>query len=177
MEEEKKKAYSEVVEILKLIEDEEKLEKIPFEVIELIKGNSDPSYKPEISKEIPLEDQNLKEQTYVILGWIASKYWGEDIVVQETSKNENAEDILKTDINPNTDIEEKQSQEITEERERSNIRNAGVYNDIEPSILNAELPILLSSLKWYQKLKIQIVKIFKAIFKLNKNKDKEGVNE
>ena len=39
MEEEKRKAYSEVVEILKLIEDEKALEAIPFEVIELIKKN------------------------------------------------------------------------------------------------------------------------------------------
>ena len=50
MEEEKRKAYSEVVEILKLIEDENRIEKIPFEVIELIKKNSDPEYKPIIDK-------------------------------------------------------------------------------------------------------------------------------
>ena len=47
MEENKKKAYSEIVEILKLIEDEEKLSKIPFEVIQMFKNNSDPEYKPD----------------------------------------------------------------------------------------------------------------------------------
>ena len=87
MEEEKKKAYSEVVEILKLIDDEERLEKIPFEVIELIKRNSDPTYKPTISKEKPLEEQNLMDETYAILGWIANKYWEENLY--ETSKEEN----------------------------------------------------------------------------------------
>ena len=77
MEEEKRKAYSEVVEILKLIDDEKRIEKIPFEVIELIKRNSDPEYRPRIDKEKPLEDQNLKKETYSIIGWIASKYWNE----------------------------------------------------------------------------------------------------
>ena len=79
MEEEKKKAYSEVVEILKLIDNEEKIEKIPFEVIQLIKNNSDPSYKPTIDKDKPLEEQNLKDETYSIIAWIANKYWNENI--------------------------------------------------------------------------------------------------
>ena len=48
MEENKKKAYSEIVEILKLIEDEEKLSKIPFEVIQMFKNNADSEYKPTI---------------------------------------------------------------------------------------------------------------------------------
>ena len=83
MEEEKRKAYSEVVEVLKLIENEKKIEQIPFEVIQLIKANSDPTYKPNISKEIPLEEQKLKDETYSILGWIASKYWGEKVEIKE----------------------------------------------------------------------------------------------
>ena len=65
-EEEKRRAYSEIVEILKLIEDEEKLEKIPFEIIEMIKNNSDPTYKPQISRDIPLDQQNLSKTTYGI---------------------------------------------------------------------------------------------------------------
>ena len=169
MEEEKRKAYSEVVEILKLIEDEEKLEKIPFEVIELIKQNSDPTYKPHISTEIPLEEQNLMDQTYVILGWIASKYWGEDIMNTETQNEEETVPNLQEDIKP-----------LQEERV---IRNAGVYNDIDPEILEAEvpegtgnLPILLSSLKWYQRIKNQVIKFLKIIFRRNK-RNTEGVNE
>ena len=86
MDEEKRKAYSEVVEVLKLIDDEQKMEKIPFEVIEMIKLNSDPTYKPKISKEIPFEEQNLSKQTYAILAWLASKYWGEEFELNKQEK-------------------------------------------------------------------------------------------
>ena len=53
MEEENKNAYSEVIEILKLVDDEEKLEKLPIEMLEVLKSKANPSYKPVISKEIP----------------------------------------------------------------------------------------------------------------------------
>lgn len=168
MEEEKKKAYSEVVEILKLIDDEERLEKIPFEVIELIKRNSDPIYKPTISKEKPLEEQNLMDETYAILGWIANKYWGENLY--ETSKEDEIEQI---------------SENVVEEvKEEKVIRNAAVYNDIEPVALGEymvgeaeNLPILISDVKWYQKIKIQVIKFLKIIFRINKKTNKEGVSE
>ena len=42
-----------------MIDNEEKLEKIPFEVIELIKNNSDPQYRPNIDKNKPLEEQKF----------------------------------------------------------------------------------------------------------------------
>ncbi len=144
MEEEKQKAYSEVVEILKLIEDEERIEKLPFEVVELIKRNSDPTYKPEISREIPLENQNLRKETYAILGWIASKYWGEEI----------CEVVKKTE-------------EIS------------VYNDIEPEAMELKdnLPMLVSDLKWHEKIKTFLIKFFKLVFRLGENKVEKGVNE
>ena len=98
MNEEKRKAYSEVVEVLKLIDDEQKLETIPFELVQLIKGNADPTYKPEISKEIPLEEQNLMEETYRIIAWIASKYWGENIE-KITEEKQNKIEKLKISLN------------------------------------------------------------------------------
>ena len=99
MEENKKKAYSEIVEILKLIEDEEKLSKIPFEVIEMFKNNSDPEYKPTISMEIPLEEQNLMNETYSILGFIATKYW---------------QDTLEEEVSVNNEVQEEKIEEVEE---------------------------------------------------------------
>lgn len=152
MNEEKKKAYSEVVEILKLM-DEEKLEKLPVEVAELIKGNSDPTYTPHISKDIPIEEQNLKEETYVILGWLANKYWGEEIIEIEEAKEE-----VEAEIN--------------------------VYNDIEPETICkeeneeiSELPMIITEEKWYQRVKVKIIKFLKTIFRINEKESKEGVNE
>ena len=86
--------YSEVIEVLKLIESDEKLEKLPMEFVELIKNKSNPEYKPQISKEIPLEEQNLKEETYAILAWIAQKYWNEKIFDKVYVENDIDQDIL-----------------------------------------------------------------------------------
>ena len=167
MEEEKKKAYSEVVEVLKLIEDEKRLEKIPFEVIELIKRNSDPEYKPTVSKEFPLEEQNLRNETYNILGWIASKYWNEDVGIESETQQE--VEIIEQNENIENVQLEKEIEEIQDnlEKEENIIRNAAVYNDIEPECLEGgNLPVLVSEIKWYQRIKKQVIRLFKIIFKI-----------
>ena len=177
MEEEKRKAYSEVVGILKLIEDEKALEAIPFEVIELIKKNADPTYKPNISKEIPIEEQNLRNETYSIMGWIANKYWGQEIGnenVEETPKSEekaqeeNIEHVQETIQNDTEQIENIEKSQTKEDEE------VYVYNDIEPECLEASnLPMLLD-IKWYQRLKNQVIKLIKKLFRI---KSKEKVIE
>ena len=60
-------AYSEVIEILKWVDDEKKLEALPMEMLEVLKAKSNPEYKPQISKDIPLDEQNLQPETYSIL--------------------------------------------------------------------------------------------------------------
>ena len=146
MEEEKRKAYSEVVEILKLIDDEQRIEKIPFEVIELIKRNSDPQYKPTINKDRPIEDQNLRNETYSILGWIANKYWNEDIIIEP--KNEITNEIK---------YEQQETKTINETINNIEER-ATNYNELEPKIIEYcteqdKLPILRSDIKWYSRIK------------------------
>ena len=169
MEEEKRKAYSEVVEILKMIDDEKRIEKIPFEVIELIKGNSDPTYRPTLSREIPLEEQHLRNETYSIMAWIASKYWGEDIgeIPEIKEIKENKEEIEKVEE------PEKIKEQIEEERP---VRNAAVYNDIERDILDGtNLPALIPEMSLFERIKQKIIKIFKIIFR--RNNSEEGVKE
>lgn len=177
MEEEKRKAYSEVVGILKLIEDEKALEAIPFEVIELIKKNADPTYKPNISKEIPIEEQNLRNETYSIMGWIANKYWGQEIGnenVEETPKSEekaqaeNIEHVQETIQNDTEQIENIEKSQTKEDEEVS------VYNDIEPECLEGSNLPMLVDIKWYQRLKNQVIKIIRKLFRI---KSKEEVIE
>ena len=184
MEEEKRKAYSEVVEILKLIEDEKALEAIPFEVIELIKKNADPTYRPNISKEIPIEEQNLKNETYSIMGWIANKYWGQEIGnenVEESQKvednsqvehieavKENAQDSIQEKTNNTEQIENTEKVNMKEDKEVS------VYNDIEPECLEGSNLPMLVDIKWYQRLKNQVIKIIRKLFRI---KSKEEVIE
>ena len=164
MEEEKRKAYSEVVEILKLIDDEKRIEKIPFEVIELIKNNADPQYKPNINKDKPIDEQNLRNETFSILGWIANKYWDEDIIIeQKQQKDDKVEDIEKEE-------RKSLSEEINNLDEK-----AAVYNDLDPKVIEYcteqnKLPILKSDLKWYKRVKEQIIRLFKIIFRIKENK-------
>jgi len=200
MEEEKKKAYSEVVEILKLIDNEEKIEKIPFEVIQLIKNNSDPSYKPTIDKDKPLEEQNLKDETYSIIAWIANKYWNENITIEQNNSetiqtgdtlNVNEQTEVKTaryegDQNETEEAEYETVQTETERIVNSNINNitetklspkASVYNDLEREILERcdqleQLPILKSDLKWFNRIKQQVLRLLKILFRV-KSAEKE----
>lgn len=160
MEESKRRAYSEVVEVLKLIEDEEKMEKIPFEVIELIKRNSDPEYKPETIREKSLEEQNISQEAFSILGWIADKYWGVNLF--ETTSNNFQETSQTENIEENKEIK--------------------IYNDIEPEILDMaenipenNLPIVVSNISWYKKIARRVVLFFKTLFKIQVNNSQEGV--
>ena len=163
MENENKKAYSEVIEILKWIDDEKKLEALPMEMLEVIKSKADPEYKPQISKEIPLEEQDLENETFSILAWIASKYWNESI----ENENTPVDNILNTKLEK---IEENKASddniELSVHKNDYEVSNTSEYKD--------KLPVLKSDLTWYQKIKIKIIEIFNKIFRKKFNNNQEG---
>lgn len=140
--EENKNAYSEVIEILKLIEDEETLEKLPIEMLEVLKSKTNPEYKPVILKDVPLEEQNLQKETYSILAWISTKYLLDD----EEIKQENIEDVKVED-------ECNKEEQAVDNKKESNYEN------------NDNLPVLYKDMKWYQKIKIKIIEFFNRLFK------------
>ena len=69
-----KKAYSEILEIFKYI-DEEELKKVPIEFIEKLEKQKDNNYKIKLDPNVPLEAQNLLEDTTNILAMLKLKYW------------------------------------------------------------------------------------------------------
>ena len=152
MENDNRNAYSEVIEILKLIDDEEKLEALPMEMLEVLKEKSNPEYKPQISMEIPLDKQNLQPETFSILSWIAQKYWNEEMEEEE-----------------NTIFEENNAQNIEEvEQEAESTQENTEQEKIEEEIKtdeNSNMPILYKDLKWYEKIRIKIVEFLNRIFK------------
>ena len=193
-EEEKRRAYSEIVEILKLIDDEEKLEKIPFEIIEMIKNNSDPTYTPQISKDIPLDQQNLSKTTYGILAWLSSKFWGDDDNKKDKfgdTENDNLKDNEEdVDTEDPKDVDDEQGKEENNEEEKQEGDkeekiSAIVYSDLDPEFLEkiekldekTNLPISINSLKFYEKMIIKIMHFLRKIFKANHANLREGVNE
>ena len=76
MENNLRKSYSEVYEILNLMENIY-LDKIPNKVIELINNERDRDFKTSISTDIPLEKQKLQRDTLAILAILYLNYWCE----------------------------------------------------------------------------------------------------
>lgn len=172
--EDNKNAYSEVIEILKLVDDEKRLEALPMEMLELLKSKANPEYKPIISKKIPLDEQNLQPETYAILNWITQKYWEDAVENSEANQFDNIESI---ETNEQNNVEESNNQEEIQESISVNSENL-VSTEIEKNIETAEsetsnLPVLFDDLKWYEKIKIKIIELFNRIFKRNKAKENQ----
>lgn len=163
MEEENKNAYSEVIEILKLVDDEKKLEALPMEMLEVLKSKANPEYKPLISKEIPLDEQNLAPETYSILSWIAMKYWNEENELIEDEKN----NIIEKEENKKPESKQDENKDDENKEIIDNAHNMEIKNEDEENLL----PVLHKELKWYEIIKNKIIELFKRIFKNKKTND------
>lgn len=85
-------AYSEIYEILNLMEDEDK-ERVPQEVRNFFEEQRMKEYKPKIRTDIPLTEQNLKRETVVLLTILVINYWCDSeeekqSFIDELEKNE-----------------------------------------------------------------------------------------
>lgn len=170
--EDNKNAYSEVIEILKLVDDEKKLEALPMEMLELIKSKANPEYKPIINKDIPLDEQNLQPETFALLNWITQKYWG-DLEVEEIQDSETPEIMEQTEKAEEHEIQEEKIQDSISEDEE-NIMNT--ENEQNTVCSGNNLPISFENLKWYEKIKIRIIELFNRIFKRSKSKENQEGN-
>ncbi len=105
-------AYSEVYAILNKMSPIY-IEKLPKKLRTIIIAEMDKKYKPEISLDIPLEQQNLNEKTYTILAMINLNYWCDDSehkkeLIQLYSKNDKVkEDAKRKKYNPDEIFENK----------------------------------------------------------------------
>lgn len=101
-----RKAYSEVYEILQLLDDKF-IDKVPRKFMEFIEKEKDNDYIPNIKPNVSLEEQELLEDTTNILAMLKLDYWCED---EEKKKellsilNQNEEEYqekLREKYNPN----------------------------------------------------------------------------
>lgn len=116
-------AYSEVYEILNLLEDEYK-ERVPKEVIEFFEQERDKEYYPIIDVNIPLEKQNLKRKTMVVLAILNLNYWCDseeekqailDNFAENEKKKQLAEKELAEKYNPDNLFKKRNKIEDTTE--------------------------------------------------------------
>lgn len=80
-----RQVYSEIDEFLGLLSNEQR-NKIPPKLREFFKEEKDQNYKKGINSNIPIKNQNLKEETLGIIALLNLQYW---------CKNEQEKDRLK----------------------------------------------------------------------------------
>lgn len=136
-----KRAYSEVYEILKLV-DKEYFDKIPKKFVEFLKREKDNNYIPNINENIPLEEQKLLNDTINILAMIKLDYW--------CSSEEEKSELLKL-LNEN---EKKHKEKINEKYNPENIFGRNTNREIKDLVEVKEK-------KWYEKFWDMFRNIFK----------------
>ena len=110
---ETRQAYSEIDEFLGLLSEEQKNE-IPKKLREFFREEKDKDYFKNIDKDIPIKDQNLKEETLAIIALLNLQYWYKDkekkrlqeIYAQNEKKYQ---DMLYEKYNPNDIFKEEKS--------------------------------------------------------------------
>lgn len=120
-------AYSEVYAILNMIEDEYK-ERVPKNVMDFFEEERDKEYNPIIDVNIPLEKQNLKRKTLVLLAILNLNYWCDS----EEEKQEILDSFAK-----NEELKRLKEKELTE---NYNINN--LFNKIENTENKTEVSLI-----------------------------------
>ncbi len=136
-----KKAYSEVYEILKMV-DKEYFDKIPKKFVEFLEREKDNNYIPNINENIPLEEQKLLNDTINILAMIKLDYW--------CSSEEEKSELLKL-LNEN---EKTHQENINEKYNPENIFEKTTDREIKDLVQVKEK-------KWYEKFWDMFRNIFK----------------
>ena len=81
-----RQAYSEVDTFLEIVSPEER-EKIPQKLKDIFREEKDNSYKKIINADVPIIEQNLKEETLSIIALLNLQYWCEDESEKERLRN------------------------------------------------------------------------------------------
>ncbi len=96
------KAYSEVYEILNLLEDEA-FSKVPKKILNFFNEERDKDYKPKIDLSKPLEEQGLMRDTIVLLAILNLNYWCDS----ENEKNDFLDELRRNGEYEKEALEEK----------------------------------------------------------------------
>ena len=118
-------AYSEVYAILNMIEDEYK-ERVPKNVMDFFEEERDKEYNPIIDVNIPLEKQNLKRKTLVLLAILNLNYWCDS----EEEKQEILDSFAK-----NEELKRIKEKELTENYNINNLFKKIENNETEVSLI------------------------------------------
>lgn len=153
-----KQAYAEIDAFIKILPDDIK-RKIPKNMKEFFKNQKDKNYKKEIDINIPIEDQNLKEETLALIALLYIKYICEDEEEKRNLKNIYAENERKY----REEIRDKYSVEKAMQK-RNEVRNN--FNNKENTIKNQNESTKEKSLTEYKESILKkIINKIKSLFK------------
>ncbi len=153
-----KQAYAEIDAFIEILPDDIK-RKIPKNMKEFFKNQKDKNYKKEIDINIPIEDQNLKEETLALIALLYIKYICEDEEEKRNLKNIYAENERKY----REEIRDKYSVEKAMQK-RNEVRNN--FNNKENTIKNQNESTKEKSLTEYKESILKkIINKIKSLFK------------
>ena len=137
-----RQAYSEIDEFLELLSEEQRNE-IPKKLRDFFKKEKHTEYVKNIDKDIPIKDQNLKEETLAIIALLNLQYWCKDEKEKKRLKSVYAQnekkyqDMLYEKYNPN-DIFKKKDETVTENniKQEENMQMVEYEESIFKRIIN-----------------------------------------
>ena len=116
-----KQAYSEIDEFLDLL-DEKKRNEVPSKLRDFFKTEKDESYHKGINPNIPIKEQNLRNETLALIALLNLQYWCKDENEKERLKqvyasNENKyQEELREKYNPDNIFKKNNNQETIEDK-------------------------------------------------------------
>lgn len=126
----------------------EYIKKIPTKFIDFIKKNMDKDYIPNIDKNVPINQQELKKDTKILLSLIYRNYWCD---------NETKAELFNQDLIDKKNFE----QEMLEKYNPDNIfKNKQLQKEETVVETHTEL-IEYKEPKWYQKIFAKILGLLK----------------
>lgn len=126
--------------------------KLPEKFIKFVENNMDKDYRPNISENIPISEQELKKDTKVLLSLLYRNYWCDEeekerLKQEDIIKKIEYEKELREKYNPDNIFKDSKKIEVTVEND-----------DVE----NRETALVeYSEMKWYRKIFNKILSFFK----------------
>lgn len=124
---ETRQAYSEIDELINLFNEEER-NRIPSKLRQFFKDEKDQNYVKHIDANIPIKDQNLKQETIDLIAFLNLKYICQDEEEKKRLKaiyqeNENKyQEALREKYNPDNIFKDKVKQETIETPKEENLQ-------------------------------------------------------
>ena len=149
MDEKTRKIYSEVYEILILLGDRF-INKLPNKLFSLIQKEKSNLYNPKYNLDIPLENQDVKEETIAIIALFKLKYWCES---EEEKKEleyifQKNEEIYQKKLRETYDYEKLfNKKKLVNEHKVENTSMIKYKENVLKTIINKIKKILFKSMK------------------------------